>query len=200
MGALLPLRGAFPWLIWMGQHVPFFPWFKNVGITRQRVVQYGQERTARYMELVNSEDTAVKKTLFSSLVRKSNGVNGEFSSQEVAAESQSYITAGTDTTAITMTYLIYTVISNEDIRKNLLEELQALPEHFAHRDLRALPYLNLVLEETLRLHGASQGGLPRVVPRSGASLAGYFIPGGTIVSTQNYSMHRDKDAFPDPEK
>lgn len=199
MGALLPLRGEFPWLIWLGQHIPFFPWFQNVGITRQRVVQYGQQRTARYMELVESGDRAVKKTLFASIMKKGSAESGELTAQDVAAESQSYITAGTDTTAITMTYLVYAVISNDSIREKLLRELQSLPDSFTHRDLRELKFLNMLLDETLRLHGASQGGLPRVTPKGGVNLNGNFIPGGCIVSTQNYSVHRDDAVFPEPE-
>ncbi|PSR81488.1 cytochrome P450 [Coniella lustricola] len=215
MGALLPLRGAFPWLIWLGQHVPFFPWFKNVGITRQRVVQYGQKHTSNYMKLVQSEDRVVKKTLFASIIQKGgqgttttcgDGCGDQadrellLTAQDVAAESQSYITAGTDTTAITMTYLVYAVVSNSQIQQRLLDELHTLPDNFTNRDLRELKFLNMLLDETLRLHGASQGGLPRVVPAGGANLAGHFIPGGCIVAAQNYSVHRDQDVFPEPEK
>ncbi|KAK0713557.1 cytochrome P450 [Lasiosphaeria miniovina] len=205
MGSLLPLRGAFPWLIWLAGYVPFFPYFKNVGATRQRVVEYGAARAAQYMRLVETNDSAVRKTLFSSLVAKGGGgqrgsPEQQLSQLDITIESQSYITAGTDTTAITLTYLIYAVLRHDAVRARLLGELQSLPDGFTHRDLRALPYLNLVLEETLRLYGASQGALPRVVPPEGAVLAGYAVPPGVVVSTQNYSLHRDGGAYPDAEK
>lgn len=198
IGSLLPLRGAFPTLIWAAGYTPFFPRFKNVGATRQRIVAYGIQRTQKYLQLV--EDGGARRTLFSSLVNKGNLRNAELSEQDLTIESQSYITAGTDTTAITLTYLIYSVCGNKDIHRKLVQELKALPADFNHRHLRDLPYLNRVIEETLRLYGAASGAIPRVVPQEGGTLAGHYIPGGAIVSTQSYSVHRDSKIFPNPEK
>jgi cytochrome P450 len=42
--------------------------------------------------------------------------------------------------------------------------------------------------------------LPRYVPRGGREIDGFFVPEGTIVSSQAYSVHRvDRTAFPDPD-
>ena len=207
MGSLLPLRGAFPWLIILASFVPFMPFFRNVAHARQRIVAYGQQRTARYMKLIEDRPSdAQRRTLFGSLIKKSqqsssgSKIDMGLTQQDIAAESQSYITAGTDTTAATMAYLVYAVCTHSDVHQELLRELQALPPDFRHRDLRDLPYLNCVIDETLRLYGAAQGGLPRVVPQKGFTLLGKYLPGGTKVSTQSYSIHRDSDIFPDPEK
>ncbi|CAJ2500225.1 Uu.00g030780.m01.CDS01 [Anthostomella pinea] len=178
MGALLPLRGAFPWLIWLAGYVPLFKFFNNVAHTRHRIVSYGANQTAAYMKLVENNPGGAQRTLFSSL----------------------YITAGTDTTAVTLTYLIYAVSRDKEVHDKLIRELQTLPEDFTHRHVRELPYLNLELEETFRLYGASQGALPRVIPPEAGKLAGFHLPGGASFSTQNYSMHRNEEAFPDPEK
>ncbi|KAI4866801.1 cytochrome P450 [Hypoxylon rubiginosum] len=198
MGSLLPLRGAFPSLIWLAGYTPFFPRFKNVGITRQRIVAYGIKRTEKYLQLV--EDGGARRTLFSSLIKKGSAQNAELSQQDLTIESQSYITAGTDTTAITLTYLIYAVSQDKGIHDKLMQELKALPGDFNHRHIRDLPYLNRVIEETLRLYGAASGALPRVVPKEGGTLVGHYIPGGAVVSTQCYTIHRDPKIFPDPEK
>ena len=56
-----------------------------------------------------------------------------------------------------------------------------------------------VIEETLRLYPAVPSGLPRVVPPEGATFRGVWLPGGTTVLTQAYSLHRDPVAFPDAE-
>ncbi|KAI2621287.1 cytochrome P450 [Hypoxylon sp. NC1633] len=198
MGSLLPLRGAFPTLIWLAGYLPFFPRFKNVGITRQRIVQYGIKRTQRYLQLV--EDGGARRTLFSSLVNKAGSEKAELSQQDLTIESQSYITAGTDTTAVTLTYLVYAVSKDENIRGKLMQELQALPADFDHRHLRDLPYLNRVIDETLRLYGAASGGLPRVVPPEGGALVGHYLPAGVVVLTQNYTIHRNEAIYQDPEK
>ncbi|KAI1386652.1 cytochrome P450 [Hypoxylon trugodes] len=198
MGSLLPLRGAFPTLIWLAAYLPLFPELRDVGIMRQRIVEYGIKRTDKYLQLV--EDGGAKRTLFSSLVHKVGSQNEELSREDITTEAQSYITAGTDTTAVTLTYLIYAVSRQKDVHDRLLREIQALPAEFNHRDLRNLPYLNCVIDETLRLYGAASGALPRIVPKEGGQLGGYYVPGGAVVSTQNYTIHRDEEIFPDPEK
>ncbi len=45
-------------------------------------------------------------------------------------------------------------------------------------DLWALPYLNQVIEETLRLYAAAPSVPARVVPPQGADIGGYHIKGG----------------------
>lgn len=53
-----------------------------------------------------------------------------------------------------------------------------------------------VINEALRLHSAVPSALPRRVPPEGATLGGYYIPGGTTVSTQAYTLHRHRELFP----
>ena len=43
-----------------------------------------------------------------------------------------------------------------------------------------------------------RGGLPRVTPAGGMSIAGEWIPGNTTVSVPTYSLHHDADLFKDP--
>ncbi|KAI3532263.1 cytochrome P450 [Colletotrichum filicis] len=66
--------------------------------------------------------------------------------------------------------------------------------------LEKLPLLNAVIEETLRVYGAVAGNLPRSVPPGGVTLGGFFIPGGIVVETQAYTLHRNPNVFPDPER
>lgn len=77
--------------------------------------------------------------------------------------------------------------------------MAALSPGFSDGALEALPVLNGVIEETLRLYGAAPGSLPRVVPEGGATMAGHFLPAGTVVATQAYTMHRDGGIFDQPE-
>ncbi|GKT95422.1 cytochrome P450 [Colletotrichum tofieldiae] len=71
---------------------------------------------------------------------------------------------------------------------------------FDDASLERLPLLNAVIDETLRLYGAAPGNLPRSVPPSGATLGGFFIPGGTVVETQAYTLHRHPSVYPDPQR
>jgi cytochrome P450 len=46
------------------------------------------------------------------------------------------------------------------------------------RELENFPYLNAVIKEALRLSSGVTSGLPRVVPPSGATIAGANVPAG----------------------
>lgn len=196
-GSILPLRTAFPSLLWMGMFLPIAP-LQNLAKSRQRMMAYNRQRVTRYMELVEQNASEAKATIFASLI-KGNAI--ELTDMELMTEAQSYITAGTDTTAITLSYLIWAVCRNEEVKGRLLKELEDLPyDDLTYRDIRDLPYLACVIEEALRRYGAAPGALPREVPVEGAVLVGQHIPGGTIVSTQAYSLHRDPSIFPNPDE
>ena len=64
--------------------------------------------------------------------------------------------------------------------------------------LSQLPYLQACLNETLRLYPTIIATLPRTALRD-TTVCGIDIPKGTVVGTQNYTIHRDAEALPDPE-
>lgn len=67
---------------------------------------------------------------------------------DVKLEAMGLIVAGTDTTAISLTYLVWAVLSHPAVEKELKAELATLPENYMEADLEALPFLNAVIEET----------------------------------------------------
>ncbi|KAI1338388.1 cytochrome P450 [Xylariaceae sp. FL0016] len=137
---------------------------------------------------------------FSRLMAQNEKDVGELTDYEVAYEAAGFIVAGSGTTAVTLTYLCWAVMSHPEVQRKLEAEVGGLPEGFTESDIRSLPYLHACIEEALRLFGAAPGALPRSVPKGGATLAGFFIPEGTTVSTQAYSLHRDPNLYPEPEK
>lgn len=197
-GSVLPLRSAFPTILALGAYLPFIPFFNDIVQSRHRILAVQQKRVARYLELVEAGNPEGSKTLFGALVKKGNVA--DLTPMDLTIEVQSYITAGTDTTAVTLTYLVWAVCQDEEIREALVRELQNLPESLTHADTRGLPYLSRVIDEALRCYGAAPGALPRDVPATGATLAGHHIPAGVVVSTQAYSVHRDPKIFPDPDR
>jgi cytochrome P450 len=73
-----------------------------------------------------------------------------------------------------------------------------LPSPFA---IDALPLLDAMVRETLRLHSPAPAQLPRVTPttKKRTSLHGYDnIPGGVMVSSTAYSLHRISEVYPRP--
>jgi cytochrome P450 len=189
-----PFRTTFPSLVKLARHLSL-PFFGRVVAAGRRIGQYAQASVDRYHSLLHNSGEKAPRTLFTKI-----WAMNELSPDDIRNEAQAYIVAGSDTTAVTLTYLVYNVCKHESVRQKLLEELTSLPEDFRDADLRKLRYLDQVITETLRLNAPVASRLPRAVPPEGARLAGYDIQGGITVSTQAYTLHRLKDIFEDPHR
>lgn len=162
--------------------------------------------------VLHSSDNSVKETKNSaSSARASDEANTIFAGvaveaekgetldeESVSAEAGVFTIAGTDTTAITLTYTVWCILSRPDLQQLVEEEVAALSDDYTDIDLLDLPWLNGIITETLRLYGPISSALPRVAPPKGTVLGGISIPGGTLISTQAYTIHRDPALFPKP--
>ena len=61
--------------------------------------------------------------------------------------------------------------------------------------VKRLPYLDAVINESLRLHSTTGIGLPRVIPEGGLYVLGKFFPEGTVLSVPSYTIHRDPEIW-----
>ncbi|KAK9855884.1 hypothetical protein MYU51_001537 [Penicillium brevicompactum] len=163
-----------------------------------RADQYIEKRTAEIVERASQREL-VKANIFAGLQGEKDS-DETMADREVLLESIMLIVAGSGTTAVTMTFLTWAVMANPQIQTLLEKEVAILREDFTDSELEALPYLNAVINESLRLYGAAPFGLPRIVPKAGFNVCGLQIPGGTTVTTQSFSMHRDGSVWEDPGK
>ncbi|KAI8281548.1 hypothetical protein K4K60_004112 [Colletotrichum sp. SAR11_57] len=115
---------------------------------------------------------------------------------DIKNEAGNFTVAATDTTAVTLSYLIYAVLSRPKLQAEIEAEVSTLPDNFTDADVETLPLLNATISETNRLFAAAQGAFPRRAPSGGLNLEGYMIPEKTTVSAQSYTMHRKEDLFP----
>lgn len=120
-------------------------------------------------------------------------------SLDVAAECLDHMAAGIDTTGDALCFLMWELSQPRSLRfqQRLQRELLKTGED---TPFDKLPFLDAVVMEGLRCFPAIPMSLPRYVPHGGREIAGFYVPGGTIVSTQAYSLHRiDQVVFPDPD-
>lgn len=184
IGAELPLVRA------VGKHLPFEPF---------RTLFGGNDYLIRKAQIAvnNAYAAGGEKNLFAHIIHEA-GKGVRLDETDVKLEAGALIVAGSDTTAVSLTYLIWCVLSRPELSELLCKELEQLSDDYSDRDLEHLPVLNAVIEETLRLYGAAPGGIPRQKPTGPEHLGGYLIPAGTTVTTQAYSLHRDARVFPNP--
>lgn len=148
----------------------------------------------------NMRNTATNTTnLFGQMLAQADSSEkAALTEHTVRMEAANFILAGSDTTAVTLTYLTWAVLKRPDLRKAVEDEVLSLSDNLTYEELRDAPLLNSVIEEALRLYGAAPGALPRDVPLTGTTLCGKYIPPGVVVTTQAYTLHRLPDIFSDP--
>lgn len=156
---------------------------------------YGRGAIARNRALSEKGETG--RTVFNKIVAEAGNESG-VTDEVLANEARSFIVAGSDTTARTLTYLIWATLNHPSVKQRLQDEVDRLPTDFSSKDATGLPYLMATIKETLRLYGAAPGSLPRTVPSGGRTLGGYLLPQGTTVSTQAWTLHRDAAIFKGP--
>jgi len=133
-----------------------------------------------------------------------------------ASEMLDHLIAGHETSGITLTYLMHELSQRPSLQNRLRSELLTLSPPIAYpsqdnenkklppaRSIDALPLLESILQETLRLYAAAPAQQPRMTPfsPSGTTLEGYSdIPGGVRVSANAYTLHRNATVFPEPLK
>ncbi|KAK7064986.1 cytochrome P450 [Favolaschia claudopus] len=162
---------------------------------------------ARIAELPQIDDKKVSdaSTLVERLLKHLDTPNSGLDMDNLVMETVAHFIAGTETSSITLSYLLWQLTCSPEVTEKLQRELdEAMPDPHVIPDigvLQELPYLDACIQEGLRVHGAVTPLLERVVPPgSDFQLLGYSIPGGTVVATQAWSIHRDPRAFPSPER
>jgi cytochrome P450 len=112
------------------------------------------------------------------------------------------IIAGSDTTASTLASAIYFLCQSPEKAERLRNELKKVfpngEADWSIEKLKEVPYLEGVIDETLRLKPAIPSGVPRVTPEAGLQIDDVFIPGDTNVIVPTHTIQRDSRYFVDP--
>lgn len=112
------------------------------------------------------------------------------------------INAGSDTIGSTLSAVFYYLLKSPETLQVLVTELRdavkdeklstPLP---TWTEVQALPYLNAVIKEALRLNPALALPMERVVPRPGLQVGDVFLAPGTVVGINPWVLQRDKRIF-----
>ncbi|KAJ5938881.1 hypothetical protein N7466_002015 [Penicillium verhagenii] len=110
---------------------------------------------------------------------------------QLAAHSSDFVLAGSETTATTLSCIMYYLLRNEAAAFASYEDITA-------SSTLSLKYLHAVILEGLRIYPPLPIALPRVVPKGGDTVDGHFLPEGTIVSTNPLACSLDPINFAQP--
>ncbi|KAL8720226.1 MAG: hypothetical protein Q9225_002888 [Loekoesia sp. 1 TL-2023] len=142
---------------------------------------------ARITNEADPEDDTYQARLFAAGIAK----------PEIIIQCMAVMFAGTDSTAVKLVTIIFHLIQNPEIHKQLKEELREFAKDPA-TDLQTIPYLRAVVKEGLRLGMANPARFSRTTPPGGFEVSGVHIPGGTDVGLAPYTLHHNPELFPEP--
>jgi len=138
--------------------------------------------------------------LLSMLMQAKDEHDNGMDKQQLRDEVITLFVASHETTALTLSWLFYLLAKNPQVQQRLYDEIDATlgKRTITLDDLKKLPYLKMVIDETLRLYPV--GWLfPRFAAKD-TRIGNYDIKQGNLVLVSPYVLHRDPSHYPNPEQ
>jgi cytochrome P450 len=132
---------------------------------------------------------------------------GLLTNQQIRNEVMNLFAAGYEVTAHTLAFTLYLISQHPDVETRLFDEIDRVvgqrtitqgvaPKAITIPDLEQMPYLEMVLKESMRLLPVttllSRQALESVV------LNGYTLPKNSVVLFAPWTLHRCSEYFPNP--
>lgn len=123
---------------------------------------------------------------------------------EMTAQSLVFFSAGFETAASTTSFCLYELSVNPDIQERLHEEvsdvLQRYSGKFTYQALQEMPYLDAVVNETLRRYASLPFLNRKCTEDYKFPDSNLVIPKGTALIIPTHAIHHDPEYYPDPYK
>ena len=169
----------------LGLFPELYPWIARaakalkIKIAVRKIGSYIEDRIASRR---SGNDTTDRADFLAKLLELER--IGKIDHNDVRATLSANIIAGSDTTGISLSAIIFYLLCHprcvQQLRREIddLATIGKLSDPITFHEAQQLPYLQAVIKEALRMHPATGLIMPRIVPRGGAHLAGRFFPEG----------------------
>ncbi|CAI7653290.1 unnamed protein product [Penicillium pancosmium] len=159
---------------------------------RKKHTGYTRDKVARRID-----SSSNRKDFMANLIGKVE--SNEMDREELTAHASTLVIAGGETVATFLAaatfYLLRGSVAYERLKDEIRGKFKTYKE-IDHVSAQALPYLQAVISEGLRIYPPGSQGFPRVSP--GASIDGVWVPAGTEVYTSAWTVTHDEANFHDP--
>ncbi|EUC43354.1 hypothetical protein COCMIDRAFT_101081 [Bipolaris oryzae ATCC 44560] len=205
-GICATLDAAFRYTSVMGLFPTFHPWLVSLmGALGARsptsqLDNFVMEKMALHLHEAAQADGSKKSATFLSKMLALRD-QGKGTDRDVRVCIGMNIAAGSDTTAISLSSIVYYLYTNPNVLERLRQELDAqskagrLSNMASYQEAQEIPYLLAVIKEALRLHSAVGTQLTRVVPKGGCVIEGHHFPEGAEVGVNGWALHYNKEVF-----
>ncbi|GAC94497.1 pisatin demethylase [Pseudozyma hubeiensis SY62] len=192
----MPLLSS--WILWMFPRLTGQPGGSVIGDKTTSRIQ------TRYAEVEDNNGMASRPDMLTKFMEaRDPDTKEKYSMKQVLFSASSVMSAGSDTTATSLTiffgYLLDNPACYAKLRKEINEAVEAgnLASPVKYAKGSQLEYLQACIKEALRLSPPISMDLPRYVPQGGAVIGRnpHPIPAGTTVGISPYVLHRNPEAF-----
>jgi cytochrome P450 len=167
----------------------FGPWSRALRLV-------GDMRAALMAEIAHHRARPGEGDILDTFIAARYEDGGALSDLEIRDRLSDLIIAGHETTAVAIAWAFYELCRSPDAMGRLVSEIDARWSGPDPRRLAAVPYLEAVCLETLRLH-PSLVFLSRQLARP-LLLQGYEVPAGMAISMALPVVHTNERTFPEP--
>ncbi|EMC96656.1 hypothetical protein BAUCODRAFT_34036 [Baudoinia panamericana UAMH 10762] len=174
------------------------------GVVRQTVTERRKMRAAGEkpdIEKAFEEEENAPKDFATKFLDANEQDASRFTDLDVMSGLSSNVIAGADTTAATLSGILYWLLRYPKTLEKLRQEVDEgkaagrLSTPITFRQAQELRYLQAVIQEAQRMHPAVGLPLERVVPAGGVQLCGYYFPEGSVVGVNAWVLHYDTGVF-----
>ncbi|KAI1456394.1 cytochrome P450 [Annulohypoxylon moriforme] len=123
------------------------------------------------------------------------------SPRECELELAVQVPAGSETSTTAIRGIMLYLLSAPNVYLKIQREITVgirngrISSPITQEEAKKLPYLQAIIYEGLRMVPPSTIGFPKKVPRGGDKICGKFVPGGTDIFVNLWSMLRNKEVF-----
>jgi cytochrome P450 len=178
--------------------IPLPRWLPTPGNRRARAAVRSLNQVVQRLIDERRSDQRPRRDLLSMLLEARDEDGSRMTDDQLADEARTFLLAGHETTAITLSWTWFLLASHPRVQAELADELDAvlggrLPES---GDLPRLKVAERIIQEAMRLYPPAF-----IIGREALAdfeLGGYSIPAGTTVFMSPWVVHRDARFFDSP--
>ena len=147
-----------------------------------------------------TQDLSKRSDILSSLLQHKNHDGTGISEQQIRDDLLTLLIAGYDTTSTACTWVLYEILTRDEVLNKLLTELDTVLENDndISNNLNKLLYLNAVIKESLRHSTVAPFTVSKT--KKPYKLGEYNLPANTVISECIYLAHNDPDNWDNPDE
>ncbi|XP_015950605.1 cytochrome P450 83B1 isoform X1 [Arachis duranensis] len=195
--------------LFVSDYIPFSGWIDRLKGLHARLDRIFKELDEFYQEVIDdhidpNKDTSKEEDIVDVLLqlKKQRSFSFDLTYDHIKAILMDILVAATDTTAATAVWAMTALIKNPRVMKKVQDEVRNFggqKDFLEEEDIQKCIYFKAVMKETLRLYLPGPLLMPKETNEK-CIIDGYEIPAKTIVYINAWTIHRDSEAWENPEE